>query len=184
MRMLLLITYAPNVQWESPFGSKSSSPLEQLREALDFYNRLDVAIISAAEQTTTPQTLRVRWEISVMWPIFYQARVVLTGTSELTLDNNNNNNRILKQVDRLDPSDLLSAIVPQVLPRFWDTYHIGMTPSAERTPQLSVSAGLLKKYRLYEIMPRLVYHPTLVGYGQSRGCLCPSHSQSRLLYAH
>lgn len=146
--------YASDVVWESPFGN--ISPLQELEKALDFYNRLDVAIVSARKLYYS--TVQVSWVISVEWPIFWAPRVVLTGTSEVTVSDNN---KIVKQVDCLDQPDLLTTIASQLVPRFWDTYHIGMTPSAEIAPRIPLSTGLLpKSYKLYEIRPRLVYKPT------------------------
>jgi hypothetical protein len=148
-------TYATNVQWESPFG-KGGSPLRQLQQALEFYRRVDVALISCRQ--TSHGSLTLRWEISVAWPIFWEARVVLTGTSLVEL---NDSNQIVKQVDVPDPSDVFATIVSQVLPRFWDTYHIGMTPSAEGMPKiLAKSTFPWSSYRVYDIMPRLVYKPS------------------------
>jgi hypothetical protein len=149
-------TYATNVQWESPFGKGSGSPLRQLQQALEFYRRVDVALISCHQ--TRSNSLTLRWEISVLWPIFWEARVVLTGTSLLEL---NDSNQIVKQVDVPDASDVFATIVSQVLPRFWDTYHIGMTPSAECMPKILVRNTFpWSRYRVYDIMPRLVYKPS------------------------
>jgi hypothetical protein len=145
--------YEAGMTWESPFGK--TSPLEELEKSLEFYNRLDVAIISG--KTINDNTVELVWEISVAWPILWEPRVVITGTSVVNL----RDNKIVKQVDRLDQPDLLSTIASQVLPRFWDTYHIGMTPSAELAPRRKVNTGFLPKpYQVYEIMPRLVYKPT------------------------
>jgi hypothetical protein len=147
-------TYSSDIEWSSVFG-KGGSPLRQLELALDFYRRLDLAIVSAKQ--TSDDAVTVRWNLSVVWPIFWEARVVLTGTSLLELDQGN---QISKQVDSLDTPDLLGAIASQVVPRFWDAYHIGMAPSAECMPRIAARSPPLSAYRVYEIIPRLVYKPS------------------------
>lgn len=148
-------SYASNLKWDSPFGK--TMPLQELEKALKFYRRLDVAIGSCKQ--VNANTVQLKWQLSVAWPIFWEPRVLLTGTSLVTIDRDSNT--IIQQVDRLDQPDLLNSIIPQVIPRFWDTYHIGMTPSAELMPRVKLNTGLLpKSYQVYEIMPRLVYMPT------------------------
>lgn len=149
-------TYANNLAWTSPFEN-NMTPLQQLQQALEFYRHVDVALVTARSLS---DSVEMRWEISVAWPIFWAARVVLSGTSRLTLDKT----KITKQVDTLDNSDLLGSIVQQLLPRFWDTYHIGMTPSAEVQPS-RVQEGFFRNYKLVQIPPRLVYAPSVLDTG-------------------
>jgi len=170
--------YASILSWESPFGTKL--PLQELEKALSFYNRLDVAIVSG--KSIDDDAVQLACEISVAWPIFWEPRVVITGTSLVTVADN----KIVKQVDTLHQPDLLNTIVSQVSPRFWDTYHIGMTPSAEISPRIEKSTGLLpKSYDLYEIMPRLVYKPTRLDTTNDRedafALIIPNHAFCTLI---
>jgi len=70
------------------------------------------------------------------------------------------------------------VLSPQLLPRFWDFYHIGMTPSAERDPRLTQLSsdqlvldfsntsrgkrGLFARYKVSYLPSRLVTEPSLV----------------------
>ncbi|CAB9531374.1 expressed unknown protein (Partial), partial [Seminavis robusta] len=169
------IQYASNLVWESCFSTQSSStPLTGLEEALNFYKGVDVAIVSGTQLPGDNNRIQLTWQISVVWPIFWEPRVLLTGSSEITLQNNQDDDddkddslirTITKQIDSLDSSsDLISTIADQLWPRFWDTYHIGMTPSAEimtRVEDKKKQSGLLpKKYNVFEIPARLVTAPT------------------------
>lgn len=66
--------------------------------------------------------------------------------------------------------NIVTSVGTQLTPRFWDLYHIAMTPSAELMPRLHNKSGgdLLSgiglgiKYNLYQIPPRLVLRPTMV----------------------
>lgn len=152
------LQYASNVMWESCFDTKSAkNPLAGLKEALDFYKEVNVAIIAGKQ--LSDDKMQLQWQVSVVWPIFWGPRVLLSGTSELTLKDGTT---ITRQTDTLDSSsDLVSAIADQLKPRFWDTYHIGMTPSAETMPRVERKQGFLpKSYSLFEIAPRLVSAPT------------------------
>jgi len=168
--------YSPNLQWKTPIGrsKESKNPLEELTRSLDFYKRVDAAVISAKLDSDggkvkgdgKVEKVQVRWEISLVWPNTWESRVLITGTSDLTVDMELG--MILSQSDRLDKGgkegkDAIQTIAPQIQPRFWDLYHIGMTPSAEIMPKLdaSVKAGAFSKYDVFEIAPRLVLQPTV-----------------------
>ena len=169
--------YAPNLKWNTPLGRSrdSKNPLQELANALDFYKRVDIAVISAkaigdVNENDKVQTIEMRWEISAVWPNTWESRVLVTGTSALTVDKDSGT--ILSQADKLDMGgkdgqDAVGAISPQVQPRFWDLYHIGMTPSAELMPRVKPSSGAAKgafslsNYDVFEIPPRLVYQPTI-----------------------
>mmetsp|Transcript_13486 Transcript_13486/g.19062 ORF Transcript_13486/g.19062 Transcript_13486/m.19062 type:complete len:475 (-) Transcript_13486:240-1664(-) len=176
--------YGPSLTWETPFPTdkSSSSPLKELEKALDFYNRVDAAIVSA--KSTSSGSVVARWEISIVWPNFWESRVLLTGSSILTLQDD----KVVKQVDQLDggKNDVLGAVTKQVIPRFWDSYHIGMTPSAERTPRLASNAqkGFFSSYELFEIPSRVVLKPSILDIGSREdGCaqFVPNHAFSTLI---
>jgi hypothetical protein len=178
----------PSMQWVSPFGDKKSatSPLKELQRALNYYNRLDASIMSV--KFVSDNTCDVRWMTSVVWPNAWEARVAMSGTSTLTL--NGDGSKITKQVDRIDNggdkgTDLLNALSGQVNPRFWDFYHVGMTPSAEEMQRLPPSGntkkGALSSYSIFEIAPRLVVKPCMLDSGgrAARAAQCiPNHGFS------
>jgi len=89
---------------------------------------------------------------------------------------------IVSQTDYLDNggkdgTDLVRAISSQLNPRFWDLYHVGMTPSAELLPRIKPNSssssssssrgkkGVFSSYDIFEIPPRLVLQPTIVDSG-------------------
>lgn len=162
--------YSSNLQWKTPIGRSkdSKNPLEELTRSLDFYKRVDAAVISAKLDGGTGdgkvEKIKVRWEVSLVWPNTWESRVLVTGSSDLTVDMEQG--MILSQSDRLDKGgkegqDAIQTIAPQIQPRFWDLYHIGMTSSAELMPKLATSmkTGAFSKYNMFEIAPRLVLQP-------------------------
>jgi hypothetical protein len=158
--------YSPDVEWKTPFlssdlTSTTTTPFAEIEKSLSFYNRLDIAITSG--KTITFSEVELRWEISVVWPNFWGSRVIITGKSTITL---NSSRQIIRQIDILDDKDLTNCLTSQVLPRFWDTYHIGMTPSAEISPKFPLKPkGFLRNYKLYNLPPRLVYTASLCDTG-------------------
>ena len=85
-------TEDPSMGWTTPFsrpGGARGTPLAELATSRAFYNRLDVAIISAVtlERTTATGTasVEVRWDVGAVWPNPWESRVLLTGTSVLTV---------------------------------------------------------------------------------------------------
>jgi hypothetical protein len=151
-------TYASNLLWSTPLQSaksRTSIPLLALEESNQFYQKLSVAVTGGRSMDTNQVLLY--WEISVIWPIFWESRVLLTGSSVLTV---NENNEITKQVDTLDEPNLLTNLVRQWLPRFWDVYHIGMTPSCEQSPKL-VERRVAGGYTIYTVPARWYAECTL-----------------------
>ncbi|KAL9189048.1 hypothetical protein ACHAXT_011538 [Thalassiosira profunda] len=170
----------PGLKWESPFSKAkgATSPLAELAASKSFYNKLDTAILSAKtiKSEDTSNVVEVRWDIGAVWPNLWESRVLLTGTSTLTMRDDGESVTLLKQVDRLDgsnPNDILGSLASQLPPRFWDVYHIGMTPSSEMDPRFGSppssstalstgKKGLLSGYELSYLPPRLVTEPSLV----------------------
>lgn len=146
-------SYKPTMEWETPFAVKEATPLTELKNALDFYERTDVAVVAA--KSIDESTVELRWEIAVAWPILWEPRLLLTGKSVVTIDGST----IIRQVDTLDDKDLLGSVAGQLFPRFWDIYHIGMTPSAELSPRFP-EFNPFKSYRVYEVPARLYLQPT------------------------
>jgi len=172
--------YGPGCTWITPFprAKSSANPLDELSNSLDFYKRIDAAIIGGR---TLPSTLlsederemEFRWEVSVIWPNVWESRVVLTGTSKIVWDSSRS--YIVSQRDRLDGggsdgTNVVAAVGSQLNPRFWDLYHIGMTPSAGIMPRLTPTGENKKplfsgSYDLFEVPPRLVVQPTMLDLG-------------------
>lgn len=163
-----------NIKWNSPLATdKCPNPIKMLQQALEFYNDLDVAILSSKSLSNSKDdiaTMEVRWEICVIWPNAWESTASLSGTSQITY--NTSLNQILSQKDSLDNGgkdgeDIVGALSSQLTPRFWDLYHIGMTPSAAATQRIPTSMGksLLSQYDLFEIAPRLVLRPKLLDSG-------------------
>lgn len=186
--------------------------MDELKKALDFYNKVDVSLIAAesvvsvvddssgsSRQQQRLRQVNIRWEISVIWPTAWDARVHLSGTSLVTLDSTLDN-RIVRQMDRLDNggrdgNDLVRAFKSQFLPRFWDVYHIGMTPGAEILQRLAPTntgqeglrrlvTSVTSPYQLFELAPRLVLRPSLVdvlGRDGRQAQMIPNHAFTTII---
>ena len=159
----LPVVYADNLDWDSQFREEykeARSPMEGLEMALEFYKRLDVAVISGKQLN---DKVELRWEISIMWPNVWEARAIITGKSTVTLSTDQT--KITKQVDELDKPDLLNNLFPQILPQFWDVYHILMSPPAELAPVIETeSKGFFNPYSVLTLPPRLTYRPSLLDF--------------------
>jgi hypothetical protein len=171
-------SYSPNLKWDAIFpktassttATKNATPLQELEAALYFYRRLNVAIIcgnTVVDSSSLPSSsntiVQLRWEISVLWPTLWEPRIVLTGTSQLTIETATN--QIIQQTDMLDDADLFRSILKQFFPRFWDVYHIGVTPAAEVSPIIPIGKKwntlLTSNYQLQEIPPRVVVQTSI-----------------------
>lgn len=159
-------------QWATPLSVKARTPLEELREhTLDFFKGTDLAIVGGQEGPEGSNTIEIQWELSVVWPTFWEPRVLFLGSSTLTLDGNT----IVGQLDKVvsdstsSSDDLLGTMAKQILPRFWDWYHIGMTPSAELMPKINrkqpSASPFGLEYETYDLPGRWMTKPTMLETG-------------------
>jgi hypothetical protein len=175
---------AGKLNWQTPFDTKSPTPLEEMIQALNFYKHVDLAIVSGQQQMENQ--FELQWELSLAWPTFWQPRVLLLGSSTITLGDNNN--EIVSQLDKVvdNGGDLLGTIGAQIVPKFWDFYHIGMTPSAELLPKVNRKEPALfgLSYQTYDIPARWMVQPTVVETGTRDDCTVqaiPNHSFSCII---
>ncbi|KAG7345317.1 hypothetical protein IV203_032848 [Nitzschia inconspicua] len=166
---VLQIEWAANLKWETPFVSskENASPVLELQAAKEFYRQIDIAVVGGRQLSDS--TVEFSWELAVVWPTFWAPRVHLSGTSTLTLKEalgpSTSNAAITQQVDCVFSSsnnNLLPLLASQIKPRFWDWYHIGMSPTTELLPRETVKNG---SYKVYRLPPRLVLSPTMVETG-------------------
>lgn len=186
---LSIFSKSGGFNWESPFLSNRKSitnPTEELKKAKEFFRSLDISIVSAS--SISSNKYEIQWEVGFVWPNAWEARCLLSGESTIVLDENE---QIISQTDTLlnggdDGSDLGKALKSQLPPRFWDVYHLGMTPSAELMQRLPPSSDLKlpllpTAYKVFDIPPRLVLKPSFVDFGgrSSRSAqVLPNHSFS------
>eukprot|EP00977_Amphora_coffeiformis_P016983 scaffold5383_cov222-Amphora_coffeaeformis.AAC.24 len=164
---------AGGLRWESALASGATSPLTALAAATKFYRRIHVAITSA--KTLSDTKYEFRWEIGLAWPTFWEPSVLVTGTSTLEVADS----VITRQIDKLDDPDLLASLGRQIVPRFWDVYHIGMTPTAELSPAWERRQGLVQNFVLYDVPSRWVWAPTLLDRGNredANASFLPNHA--------
>jgi hypothetical protein len=173
--------YGTKVRWSTPLQVEAKgalkTPLESLRSATAFYRKVDVAVTGC--QQVSSSRFVVYWEIGLTWPVFWDPRILLCMKSNVSV---NEQDQIVSQDDELlGGKDLLSTVAAQLLPRFWDVYHIGMTPSAEVSPRYAVpnkEFPLPSSYSVYELPPRWCWQPSLLDTGSredSNAAVLPNH---------
>jgi len=154
-------SYASSLQWTSPI-SKTATPMAELEAALEFYDQVDIAITNGKK--VDDSTHEMFWEISVSWPTFWLPRVLLMGSSTVRLDGTS----IVAQNDKLSNSenvDLLNQIGSQITPRFWDWYHVGMSPCAERLPLWNKKKSPFSPVTITEVPARWTTRPSMLETG-------------------
>ena len=171
------VTFSRSLSWETPMTKSSEDPMKELEAAKEFYEEVDFAIVGG--QQISEGVVELFWELSLVWPTFWSPRVVLAGASTCTLASDMMS--ITKLVDRVFGAEnnvsLISMLGDQIKPRFWDWYHIGMTPSAEQVPREIVA----KKggVTVCKIPPQLVTAPTIIETGtrdNRHAQMVPNHS--------
>jgi len=168
--------YDTSMRWSSPFLETETGafPLEALRNAnVWFRDSVRVAVVAVAgdvgreDVSWSRVEWRARWSLSAVWPNPWAAHVVLHGTSALNL---NDDGLVASQTDRPeDPRPLRLALGDQVFPKFWDLYHLLMTPAAQSLPLLppKVPPPLLTSYQVRELPPHLSLRASLDDTGEN-----------------
>ncbi|KAL3920157.1 MAG: hypothetical protein SGILL_003406 [Bacillariaceae sp.] len=154
--------------WNTPVSksAQGDSPLAELQLAKDFYKKVDLAIVGGKKVSDT--IVELSWELALVWPTFWAPRVRLTGTSTLTLKeaiSKDGSITVTKQSDSVfgcPNNNLLPLLGSQIKPRFWDWYHIGMSPTTELMPRETVKKG---KISVHTVPSQLVLAPTVVETG-------------------
>jgi len=185
--------YSPtNFVWNSPLSGKNN-PLEEIKKSKDFYKSIHVSILSGKDMTsssskeTDGMDIEIRWEVCILWPTVYEPRVLLTGTSKLHVLQKPSSTEysITSQTDVFDSKEYLASVGAQLIPRFWDLYHIGMTPSAQVLPRTLLSgSNPLTPYKTYEIAPTLALVPSIVDSNNRKdrfGQGLPNHAFSTVI---
>jgi len=177
-----------NMEWDTTFvkAKESATPLQELANALKYYNQVDVAVLSGKK--VSDNQVELRWTVSVIWPNMWEAHVAFSGSSVLTLSDIDEP-LIIKQADRLDDdADVLNVASGQFFPRFWDMYHVAMSPAAEEMQRLKPSdgttPGLFASYNVFDIAPRMVLKPSLIDADGREGRnaqILPMHSFSTII---
>lgn len=183
-----------NFVWNSPLKSKSNkTPLDEIMNAKDFYKRINVSILSGKEISSSSSStssgsmdIELRWEVCIIWPAGYEPCVVVTGTSKLHLNQSNDNEYVItSQTDIPDSKEYLTTIASQLTPRFWDLYHIAMTPSAQLLPRTILSNPniITQPYTVYQIQPTFVLESTLKDTNRDDrlGQSVPNHAFSTII---
>ena len=160
------LSFAPSFSYDSPLSLDSSSnPLERVATANKFFRSLSVSILdgevvrSPSSPPSDISTVDLRWSVGFNWPTFWSPRVSLSGVSRLKVSSSPTTTTVHEWTDRLSKisddssSSLLARVVPQLLPRFWDAYHVGMAPSSElrERHELNLSSFFPKPYKVYEV---------------------------------
>lgn len=193
------VYYSPSLAWETPLiqseksnedkNESTTNPISELTLAKRFYEELDLAIVSGKK--ISDHAIQLSWEISLVWPALWYPRILLSGTSTCILEKpmsklsqiTDERISVIKQVDSVFGTDggnsfsLAFALGRQIIPRFWDWYHIGMTPSAQMLPRRTV--GKKGEVRVFQLPPRLVSAPTIVETGtreERHAEIIPNHA--------
>jgi len=176
------LSYSSSCQWDSPLksdGTSNTTPLQALEQSLQHYRRVDVAVV--AGRLASAKTVELDWEISLLWPTFWEPRVLILGSSLMELAEDST---IVRQIDKVfgTESNLGDKVVDQMIPRFWDLYHIGMTPSAELSPTFVVKKE--RGFRVVDLPGRWVVNPTMMDEENDVADVSTPKSSANLLPFH
>jgi hypothetical protein len=99
----------------------------------------------------------LNFQLGFNYPSFWSPRIIITGKSIVTYTPSSDCGvKVVSQEDVLD-MDLTACIQDQILPKFWDLYHLNMAPPAEVRPVVKVGGvNPFKGYEVYESPKALV----------------------------
>lgn len=95
--------------------------------------------------------VEVQWRFSGTWPTAWRPRLVLLGSSTLTLGSASDGSRLVVSMRDTLEQPLAISLVSQVLPNWEDVYNLFNTPPAEAQPWTVESRG--KGFEIRQLPP-------------------------------
>lgn len=121
---------SPKATWENPFVSTQSDLMEGMAQFSSFFDEPSLTVFKVTPIGAGNQ-IEVEYHLSFWYPMAWKPRVIIPGTAIITLSNDLSSVIAVKEKWEVSVADVF---MKQVLPRFWDVWHVFCSPSPEYPP--------------------------------------------------
>mmetsp|Transcript_11734 Transcript_11734/g.25379 ORF Transcript_11734/g.25379 Transcript_11734/m.25379 type:complete len:541 (-) Transcript_11734:1935-3557(-) len=149
---------SPSMAWNSELFTDQTSDeaVQQLVRLREFFEkvRLQFEFPRKLTKSSSPNAFGVEWTLSGTWPLPWRPRVVVSGSSTVTVCESEGGDFLVNSVeDSWEQS--IGMIYRQLLPRFGDVFELYTSPHAEysTTTRRVLRTAADKSYTIWEDAP-------------------------------
>ena len=120
---------SPKATWENPFVSTSTELMEGMAQFSNFLEEPSLTVFKISP--ITANQVEVDYHLSFWYPMAWKPRVIIPGKAIVTLSSDLTTISSVKEKWEVS---IMDVFMKQVLPRFWDVWHVFCSPSPEYPP--------------------------------------------------
>lgn len=145
-----LMVDTKEVRWDNQIASTFTDMKDVFKGFSDFF--MDPYLMSYESRKVGNSVVEIDYQVSFWYPLPWRPRIIIPGT--VSLQTNADFTKIVDIKEQWDIS-LSSIFFKQVLPRFWDVWHVFSSPTPEHPPMTKI--GKVGKVDFVELSPTLAY---------------------------
>ena len=128
-----LMKNSQKLQWENPL----ISDFNELKEGWDNFAQFfqDPTLIIYSKSKNDQGKIELDFQLSFWYPIFWRPRIIIPGKAIIECNSDYTSIIGVKEEWELTLSDI---VLKQLLPRFWDIWHLYSSPPSEYVPEEKV----------------------------------------------
>ena len=121
---------SPKATWENPFVSTTTDLMDGLAQFSSFFDEPSLTIFKVTPVGTGNQ-VEIEYHLSFWYPMAWRPRIIIPAKATVTMSNDFSS--VLAVQEKWEVS-MLNVFMKQLLPRFWDVWHVFCSPSPEYPP--------------------------------------------------
>jgi hypothetical protein len=117
--------------WENPFVSTSSDLMDGMAQFSNFFDEPSLTVFKTTSAGMPENQVEIEYHLSFWYPMAWRPRIIIPSKAIVTFSSD------LKSVISVEEkweTSILDIFVKQLLPRFWDVWHVFCSPSPEYPP--------------------------------------------------
>eukprot|EP00596_Hydrurales_sp_CCMP1899_P003913 CAMPEP_0119038996 /NCGR_PEP_ID=MMETSP1177-20130426/8232_1 /TAXON_ID=2985 /ORGANISM="Ochromonas sp, Strain CCMP1899" /LENGTH=447 /DNA_ID=CAMNT_0007002287 /DNA_START=264 /DNA_END=1607 /DNA_ORIENTATION=- len=117
--------------WENPFVANTKDLMEGLATFSNFFDEPSLTVFKMTPIGNEGNQIEVEYHLSFWYPMAWKPRIIIPSKAIITVSNDFKS--IISVKEKWEIS-MLEVFMKQLLPRFWDVWHVFCSPSPEYPP--------------------------------------------------
>ena len=117
--------------WENPFVSSVTDLMDGMVQFSNFFSEPALTVFNVKPIGLSSNQVEIQYHISFWYPMAWRPRIIIPATAIITMSDDLKS--IISVKEKWETS-MLSIFMDQLLPRFWDMWHVFCSPSPEYPP--------------------------------------------------
>ena len=116
--------------WENPFVSTTSDLMDGLAQFSSFFAEPSITIFNVSP-TGKENQVEIQYQLSFWYPMAWKPRIIIPARAIVTMSSDLSSVIAVKENWEVS---MLTVFMKQLLPRFWDVWHVFCSPTPEYPP--------------------------------------------------